>query len=85
MQNTRMSYSANQIPFSLLFQLEDGKDFLTVYEGGSNQGQLVETLTGKKNENYIISISRNQMYVIFISNGEITNKGFFARILESMC
>ena len=73
------------IPFFLLFQLEDGKDFLTVYEGGSDQGQLVETLTGKKNETYPISTSKNQMYVVFHANGEITNKGFSARIVESMC
>ena len=68
----------------MLFQLEDGKDFLTLYEGGSNQGQLIESLTGKKNEPYIISLSRNQMCVVFHADGEITNKGFSARIVESM-
>ena len=64
--------------------MEDGKDFLTVYEGGSNQGQIVETLTGKKNETNI-SIPGNQMYVVFHANGEITKTGFSAIIIESIC
>ena len=63
-------------------QVEDGKGFLTVHEGGSKKGKLVASMTGKKNEAQV-NIPGNQMYIMFHTNGEVATTIFLIRILES--
>ena len=65
-----------------LLQLEDTNDFLDIYNGGSDNSEMVAMLTGQMN-NTTISISGNQMFVVFKTNHEIVSKGFHALIMES--
>ena len=65
-----------------LLQLEDTNDFLDIYNGGSDDSEMVANLTGAMNDTKI-SISGNQMFVVFKTNHEIISKGFHALILES--
>ena len=67
---------------SLLLKLEDGKDFLSIHNGGNDHSKMVAKLTGQINDT-MISISGNQMYVVFLTNEEIVRKGFHALIMES--
>ena len=65
-----------------IFQLENDKDYLTIYDGGSDQAELIANLTGKMNETKI-SIFGNQMFVVFHANEAIGKTGFHAIIFES--
>ena len=65
-----------------LLQLEDGKDFLIIRNGGSDDSEIAANLTGTKDETKI-AISGNQMFVVFHTNEEIVRKGFQALIMES--
>ena len=68
-----------------LLQLEDGKDFLIIRNGGSDDSEIAANLTGTKDETKI-AISGNQMFVVFHTNhtnAEIVRKGFHALIVES--
>ena len=65
-----------------LLQLEDTNDFLEIYNGGSDDSEMVANLTGLMNDTKI-SISGNQMFLVFKTNNEIVSKGFHAMILES--
>ena len=65
-----------------LQQLEDTNDFLDIYNGGSDDSEMIAKLTGQMNDTKI-SISGNQMFVVFKTNHEIISKGFHALILES--
>ena len=65
-----------------LLQLEDTYDFLDIYNGGSDDSEMVANLTGLMNDTKI-SISGNQMFLVFKTNNEIVSKGFHAMILES--
>ena len=65
-----------------LLQLEDTNDYLGIYNGGSDDSEIVANLTGQMNDT-TISISGNQMFVVFKTNHEIVAKGFHALILES--
>ena len=65
-----------------LLQLEDTYDFLDIYNGGSDDSEMVANLTGTMNYPNI-SISGNQMFVVFKTNHEIVVKGFHALIIES--
>ena len=65
-----------------LLQLEDKNDFLNIYNGGSDDSEMVANLTGLMNDTKI-SISGNQMFLVFKTNNEIVSKGFHAMILES--
>ena len=65
-----------------LLQLEDTNDYLSIYNGGSDDSELTANLTGQMNDT-TISISGNQMFVVFKTNHEIVAKGFHALILES--
>ena len=65
-----------------LLQLEDTKDFLSIHNGGSRASEMVAVLTGQMNDT-IISISENQMFLVFETNNEIVGKGFHALIMES--
>ena len=65
-----------------LLQLEDNNDFINIYNGGSDDSEMVANLTGLMNDTKI-SISGNQMFLVFKTNNEIVSKGFHAMILES--
>ena len=65
-----------------LLQLEDTNDFLDIYNGGSDDSEMVAKLTGQMN-NTTISISGTQMVLVFKTNHEIIAKGFHALIMES--
>ena len=67
---------------SFLLQLEDGIDFLSIHNGGSDDSEMVAKLTGQINDTKI-SIPGNQMFVVFNTNEEIVRKGFQALIMES--
>ena len=65
-----------------LLKLEDSNDFLDIYNGGSDNSEMVANLTGQMNDTKI-SISGNQMFVVLKTNHEIVSKGFHALIMES--
>ena len=65
-----------------LLQLEDKNDYLSIHNGGSDDSEIVANLTGQMNDT-TISISGNQMFVVFKTNNEIVSKGFHALIIES--
>ena len=67
---------------SFLLQLEDGVDFLSIHNGGSDDSEMVAKLTGQMNDTKI-AIPGNQMFVVFHTNEEIVRKGFQALIMES--
>ena len=68
--------------FGFLQQLEDTNDFLAIHNGGSDDARMVANFSGAKNDT-TISISGNQMFLVFKTNNEIIAKGFHALILES--
>ena len=64
-------------------QIDDGNDFLIIYNGGSEKGEMIEKLTGKLNKT--ISILGNQIFVVLNTNETITRqRSFNVKILESM-
>ena len=65
-----------------MLKLEDTNDFLDIHNGGSDNSEMVAKLKGQMNDT-TISISGNQMFVVFKTNHEIVHKGFHALILES--
>ena len=65
-----------------LLQLEDGNDFLSIYNGGGDDSEVVAKFTGKF-DNKNISVQGNQMFLVFYTNNEIVQKGFNASIIES--
>ena len=65
-----------------LLQLEDINDYLSIHNGGSDNSEMVANLTGQMNDTKI-SISGNQMFLVFKTNNEIVSKGFHALIMES--
>ena len=67
-----------------MIQLEDGKDFLSIHNGGSSESGIVAKLTGKMNE-FETSISGNQMFVLFHTDEENIRQGYHALIMESKC
>ena len=60
----------------------DEKDYLSIHNGGSDNSEMVAQLKGQMNDTKI-SISGNQMFVVFKTNHEIVRKGFHALIVES--
>ena len=64
-----------------LLKLEDSNDFLDIYNGGSDDSEMVAMLTGQIND-IKISISGNQMFLVFQTNNEIVRKGFHALIMK---
>ena len=68
--------------WGFLLQLEDTNDYLSIHNGGSDDSEMVANLTGQMNDTKI-SISGNQMFLVFKTNNEIVRKGFHAMILES--
>ena len=66
-----------------LLQIDDGNDFLIIYNGGSEKGEMIEKFTGKLNKT--ISILGNQIFVVLNTNETITRqRSFNVKILESM-
>ena len=64
-------------------QIDDGNDFLIIYNGGSEKGEMIEKLTGKLNKT--ISILGNQIFVVLNTNETITRqRSFNVKILEGM-
>ena len=64
-------------------QIDDGNDFLIIYNGGSEKGEMIEKLTGKLNKT--ISILGNQIFVVLNTNEIITRqRSFNVKILEGM-
>ena len=63
-------------------QLEATNDYLSIHNGGSDDSEIVANLTGQMNDTKI-SISGNQMFLVFQTNNEIVRKGFHALIMES--
>ncbi|XP_066263260.1 cubilin-like [Branchiostoma lanceolatum] len=57
------------------FNVEDGYDFLNIYDGDSDSRILLRSYTGDESSDTITSIS-NYMYVRFTSNRIITAQGF---------
>ena len=57
-------------------------DSLSIHNGGSDDSERVAILAGQMNDT-IISISGNQMFLVFKTNHEIVSKGFHALIMES--
>ena len=70
-------------------QVEDGKDYLNIYDGGSDDSELVESLTGELESLTVeldygkISVQGNQLFVVFSTNNENVREGFQALIIES--
>ena len=60
-------------------QLEGGLDFLKIYDGGSIYSDLIKNMTGTY-RNTKVSISRNQMFVVFETTSMAARKGFKASI-----
>ena len=67
---------------SFLLQLEDIIDYLSIHNGGSDNSEMVANLTGQMNDTKI-SISGNQMFLVFQTDNKIVRKGFHAFIIES--
>ena len=66
----------------LACECKDDMDFLSIHNGGSDDSEMVAILTGQMNDT-MISISGNQMFLVFKTNHEIVSKGFHALIMES--
>ena len=62
--------------------LSDKRDFLSIHNGGSNDSEIVAKLIGQMNDTKI-SVSGNQMFIVFHTNEETVRKGFHALIMES--
>ena len=77
-----ISHSFSKYTLGFLLQLEDKNDYLSIHNGGSDDSDMVANLTGTMNDT-TISISGNQMFVVFKTNNEIVSKGFHALIMES--
>ena len=56
-------------------QLEDGFDFLKIYNGGNDYSNQIAELTGTYHKTKV-SVPRNQMFIVFDTNDAITKKGF---------
>ena len=64
-----------------LKKLEDGFDYLKIYNGGSDYSNQIAELTGTYNRTKV-SVPRNQMFIVFDTNNSTTKKGFKAFIHE---
>ena len=62
------------------FQLEEGNQFLKIYDGGSKKDAMLSSLTDNPASPQISS-SGCQLFVTFNSNGNVMGKGFSASII----
>ena len=76
--NISFAYYYTSIVF---LQLENEKDFLVAYDGGSEEAKIIAYMTGVMND-VRISIPGNQMFVVFDTNADIVKKGFSASIIQ---
>ena len=67
--------------FLFLLQLEDGIDFLSMYNGGSEDSEMVAKLTGTMNDAKL-PMPDNQLFVVFYTSNMTVGKGFHALIEE---
>ena len=65
------------------FQLENNKDFLSIYDGIGFQKVMVNDLTGQLNFMSQI-VHGNKMTAIFHTNFDGINAGFFAKLNYSI-
>ena len=64
--------------------METDASFLTIYDGGSEQAEIIKTLNTAMN-NTKISTPRNQIFVVFNTKGNnLANIRLNAAIIESM-
>ena len=64
-------------------QLEDYKDFLTIYNGSNDDTDMIAKMTGKMNESEVaIQGNHNQMLVVFTTNEDIGGNGFYGLIKQ---
>ena len=63
-------------------QLEDGFDSIKIYDGGSKNSDLIESMTGT-HRNTKVSIPGNQMLVVFETSSTLAKRGFKASIIEN--
>ena len=61
--------------------MEVDADFLSIYDGGSNQAEMIAYLKGTMNGTKI-SIARNQMYVVLHTNGNNVSIRLNATIIK---
>ena len=61
--------------------MEVDADFLSIYDGGSNQAEMIAYLKGTMNGTKI-SIARNQMYVVLHTNGNNASIRLNATIIK---
>ena len=62
--------------------INDGNDFLSIHDGGSDGSEMVAKFTGEMNDTKI-SVQANQIFLVFHTNKDIVRKGFHALIMES--
>ena len=60
--------------------IHDRFSFLTLYDGTCDQTKELETLTGMKNDKWVISSSGHHMFVSFNVYIFESNPGFLAKI-----
>ena len=60
---------------AIFLQLEEGYDFLTVYNGKSQESEMLESLTGHLNIDPIVSTGNN-IFIKFETNDSGNKKGF---------
>ena len=82
-----LGYCSNYVEFMTTYckkscNLCEDYDYLSIHNGGSDNSELVKILTGQMNDT-AISISENQMFLVFKTNNEIVRRGFHALIMES--
>ena len=53
---------------------------MKIYDGGSDKDELLTFLTGNSASSPVLTSLRNQMFIMFISNGNGVGKGFTAKI-----
>ena len=64
-----------------LKKLEDGFDYLKIYNGGNDYSNQIAQLTGTYHRTKV-SVPRNQMFIVFDTNNSTTKNGFKAFIHE---
>ena len=62
--------------------MEANTGYLTIYEGGSEQAEIINTLNGAMNDTKI-STPRNQIFVTISTNGKNASIRLNAAVIES--
>ena len=64
--------------------MEGDTSFLKIYDGGSEQAEMIANLNGVMNNNKI-STPRNQIFVVLNSNGKNTSIQLNATVMKCKC